>query len=480
MLSPVKAKKIVFGVITCLCFVFAALCAAGYYIYYRVNVFSLDITLQGEREITLEYGQRFADPGAEAVCFGTLFQKTPVAVPVETEGQVDTGKIGVYEIRYYAKYRGLTASASRTVTVADTQAPVITLVTDPEAYTLPGHSYQEEGFTAVDNYDGDITSLVQRKEADGKVVYTVTDSSGNTARAEREIVYDNPFVPEIILAGDAVMEMDVGEAYKEPGFSARDCSGGDVTAQVAVEGTVNRYVPGTYSITYSVTDGAGNTTTAAREVVVRERSPETAKGVIYLTFDDGPSPYTGQLLDILEKYKIKATFFVVNTGYPEEMTRAAELGHTIGIHSATHSYGKIYDSEDAFFSDLYKMQSVIEEYTGQTPALMRFPGGSSNTVSCFNPGIMTRLTQMVEEKGFRYFDWNVDSNDAGGASTAEEVFDNVISGVSSHTKSVVLQHDSREFSVMAVERIIQWGLENGYIFRQLDADSPTCHHGVNN
>jgi len=150
------------------------------------------------------------------------------------------------------------------------------------------------------------------------------------------------------------------------------------------------------------------------------------------------------------------------------------------MHSMTHSYSKIYASEDAFFNDLYGIQKIIKDQTGVESMLMRFPGGSSNTVSGFNPGIMSRLVDSVTSKGFHYFDWNVDSNDAGGARSAEQVFANVIAGVEGRTASVVLQHDIHGFSVDAVEKIITWGLANGYCFKALSEDSPACHHGVLN
>ena len=86
----------------------------------------------------------------------------------------------------------------------------------------------------------------------------------------------------------------------------------------------------------------------------------------------------------------------------------------------------------------------------------------------------------VEAQGFRYFDWNVDSYDAGGATTADQVFNNVVNGCKGNRWSVVLQHDIHGFSVDAVERIIQWGLANGYTFKAMTMDSPGCHHGVNN
>ena len=86
----------------------------------------------------------------------------------------------------------------------------------------------------------------------------------------------------------------------------------------------------------------------------------------------------------------------------------------------------------------------------------------------------------MQEQGFRYFDWNVDSNDAGGAKYTSEVYNNVINGVSKKQISVVLQHDSKEFSVNAVEKIILWGLSNGYTFLPLDESSPICHHTIRN
>ena len=178
---------------------------------------------------------------------------------------------------------------------------------------------------------------------------------------------------------------------------------------------------------------------------------------------------------------MKASFFVVNTSRIDIIKRTAEEGHTLAIHSYTHDYGKIYASDDAFFADLYAMQDVIYNLTGQRPVLTRFPGGSSNTRSLeYNKGIMTRLAKKLTELGFQYFDWNVSSGDAGGAKTAEQVYNNVISGVSGRTSSVVLQHDIKGFSVDAVEKILVWGICNGYSFQPLTFDSPTYHHGIRN
>lgn len=204
-------------------------------------------------------------------------------------------------------------------------------------------------------------------------------------------------------------------------------------------------------------------------------------GVIYLTFDDGPGKDTPRLLELLERYKAKATFFFADTPYASTIAQVAEGGHTLAMHTATHNFAKIYASDEAYFDDLNRIQSVIEQYSGQKPTFLRFPGGSSNTVSrSYNTGIMTRLTEQVEQMGYTYFDWDVDSGDANGAKTAEEIAHNVILGCSTRTAPVVLLHDIHSVTIDAIEEILLWGLSNGYTFEGLTADSPTCHHPVKN
>lgn len=464
----------------------------------RANQYTVWMELLGDAEITLEYGQSMDDPGAKGWRQGKLYNDEIVELEVRTETNVDLTKLGTYQVTYTVEFVGLTATKTRTIHVVDTQAPVIELTSDPEGFTLPGAAYQEEGFAATDNYDGDLSDQVVREEKDGVVIYTVSDASGNSTTVTRTIVYNDVTAPNLKLEGKTEITIDEGSKWAEPGYIATDDAEGDVTSKVTVEGAVDPSKPGTYELTYTVTDNYGNSTVAKRTVVVKklpppvedpskepekepEKKPETSgEKVIYLTFDDGPGKHTKELLEVLAKYDVKATFFVCTTGYKETLADIAAGGHSLAIHSKTHDYDTIYASEDAFFEDLYAVQAMIKEYTGITTNLLRFPGGSSNRVSSFNPGIMTRLTKLVQEKGFYYFDWNVDSNDAGGAKTADEVFQNVVNGVKNRKNSVVLQHDIQGFSVDAVERIIQWGLENGFTFKALDENSPSCHHSVKN
>ena len=436
------------------------------------------LELLGDEIITLEFGQTYEDPGTR-VLYENQVVETAISV---TMPQMNA--LGSYTVVYTATYEGFSDTVQRTVNVVDTTAPVITLLEIPGYCPEIGETYEEEGFTAMDAHDGDLTDRVERTVDGDVITYTVTDASGNTATVTRDIVYGDNVAPVITLLGDTEITIIAGTDFEDPGYTAVDGVDGDLTAQVEVTGSYEKYLPGSYTFTYTVTDAHGNTATAERTIIVQGLvQPETVTPegkVIYLTFDDGPSSYTLDLLEVLEKYNIKATFFVVGTagmGYVDEI---AAGGHSIGIHSYTHDFYDIYASEEAFFDDFFKLHDEIYRRTGIKTTLCRFPGGSSNTISRFNPGIMTRLTTAVEAMGFQYFDWNVDSDDAGRASTADEVFENVTRGVSKRDVSIVLQHDIKRFSVEAVERIIQWALANGYTFLPLDATSPTCHHPINN
>lgn len=465
--------------------ILALLVGIGAWVY-SSNEFSVAVTLNGESTVTLEYGQSYEEPGATAVFYGSLLQKEPVQLQVQITGNVDTTKLGSYVLHYTASYDYFdrySGGASRVVQVVDTQAPVITLNTVEGAYTPIGQEYKEEGFTATDNYDGDLTDQVQTTREDGKVYYTVADSSGNQTTVVRDIVYFDPNPPVLTLRGGSNYIVYQGDAFSDPGYEALDQEDGDITDRVVVSGTVDSAKMGTYTLTYTVKDRFGNQVSVNRTVTVREPLPPIPTDplppngkVICLTFDDGPSKHTDRLLDILKKYNVKATFFVVNTGYLSTVERIAAEGHTVALHTYTHNFDKVYASEDAYFADLIKIQNAVYQYTGQTAMIIRFPGGTSNTISKFNPGIMSRLVPQVKARGFRYFDWNVDSNDAGGARTADQVYENVVKGIGSKSFSVVLQHDTHGFSVDAVERIIQWGLANGYTFEALDMNSPACQH----
>lgn len=188
------------------------------------------------------------------------------------------------------------------------------------------------------------------------------------------------------------------------------------------------------AVALNVDSGSGINNTSDGEKSIKK---------VYLTFDDGPSIYTEQILDILDKYGVKATFFVTGEAGIEQAKRykmISDRGHTIGMHSFSHRYSEIYKSEENFSKDVDKIRNFLEEVTGKTPVIYRFPGGSSNRVSATDMG---KLCKYLTENNIRYFDWNVSSGDASGQTLSpERIVANCMAGIDNHKNSVVLFHDT--------------------------------------
>ncbi len=195
--------------------------------------------------------------------------------------------------------------------------------------------------------------------------------------------------------------------------------------------------------------------------------------VVYLTFDDGPGPYTEKLLNYLRSYGVKATFFVTNQNpnYIKLLKTMADDGHAIGVHTLTHQWN-IYSSESAYLKDFNAMHDIIKEQTGIDTKIFRFPGGTSNTVSrSYCRGIMTKLSKTMTNAGYYYFDWNVDCYDTSGYSSSE-IARTTINQIKGKSVSIVLMHDIKKATVEAIPTIIEYGLANGYSFEVLDENSP--------
>ena len=227
-------------------------------------------------------------------------------------------------------------------------------------------------------------------------------------------------------------------------------------------------------------DDAGNEASVSRKVFIKKRD---AVGTIYLTFDDGPKEgTTNVILDILKEEGVEATFFVTNGGPDELIKREYDEGHTVALHTASHDYATVYASVDAYFNDLNIVSTRVKNITGEESKIIRFPGGSSNTVSRhYCVGIMSTLTQLVLERGYRYYDWNVSSGDAaGGTVTKEMVYSNVVNSLSRDRINVVLMHDIKPYTRDALRDIIRYGKENGYTFERITPATQMVTQRVNN
>lgn len=230
---------------------------------------------------------------------------------------------------------------------------------------------------------------------------------------------------------------------------------------------------------------AAEAATGAPKPLAPGENPDWSNKTIYLTFDDGPSPRTPEVLKILRDNGVKATFFVTHISGKSShyMKDIVAEGHTIALHSYTHDYDKIYASEEAYFADLQQISDLVYSETGVRTNLIRFPGGSSNIVSRFNPGIMTRLTQQVTDKGYVYFDWNVVSGDANrGGATAQQIINNCRKVSKKSDAVIVLMHDSAEkrTTVEALPEVIAYYKAAGCKFATITESTPPAHQRVAN
>lgn len=445
----------------------------------------------------------------------TTYHFQNITNSVNINDEVDYTKAGEYEVKYEVNtILGKYVKTSK-VKVVDNICPKITLKESVDYKISYKAEYVEPGFSAIDQNDGDLTDkVIQTKEIidenNFKIKYEVEDSSHNKCEVIRNVTIVDDVPPVITLNGNDNMELIINGKYDEQGAKAEDEKDGDLTSSIEIDGTVDTSKEGTYSITYKVKDKSGNEAVVKRNVIVKKQvvqantntnktkttsqnannnaqtTTATQKGVIYLTFDDGPSSnITPKVLDILKQKGVKATFFILNYDSNGEklVKRAYSEGHTIAIHGYSHDYSQIYVSEEAYMSNIKKLQEKIKNSTGYNATITRFPGGSSNTVSKkYNKGIMTRLTKLVVNSGYKYFDWNVSSGDAGGVSNSDQLYNNVVNGLSKSKANVVLMHDfsSNQKLLDALPRIIDYGLANGYTFERITESTPMVTHRVNN
>lgn len=222
--------------------------------------------------------------------------------------------------------------------------------------------------------------------------------------------------------------------------------------------------------------------TEPEELKEEEAEPEETEYAkrIYLTFDDGPSSNTNEILDILKEYDVKATFFVVgktDEASKEAYKRIVAEGHTLGMHSYSHKYDEVYQNRESFIEDLTKLQEYLYEVTGVWSRYYRFPGGSSNTVSQVE---MQELITWLNENDITYYDWNIVSGDAvSGRITKDMLVNNCLSGVEAHSECMILMHDAaqKEATVEAIPEIIaQIRLRGDACFLPVTDDTVPIQH----
>ena len=325
--------------------------------------------LIGEQKVEIEYGTEYKDAGATAKAkFSDISNKIVV------ESNVDTSKIGTYTVTYKVPNNKKYDTYTRTVIVKDTQAPIITLNGEENVEIDFGKTYEDEGCSKVeDGYDGELSvdNIVKEEKkldnGDIEIHYTISDSSSNKADKVRHIKVVDKTAPVIKLNGKAFVSLKTNEQFNDEGATAEDNKDGDLTSKITKEGSVDTSKDGKYTITYKVKDSSENETIVTREIMVgnlgKAAMKTQATGVIYLTFDDGPSANTTpRILDTLKEKGVNATFFIINYSDANEalVKRAVAEGNAIGIHGYSHDYKTIYSSLDAYYENITKLQEKIK------------------------------------------------------------------------------------------------------------------------
>lgn len=428
---------------------------------YSINVFGKEnvrLTLNGPASMTVNYGEEYIDPGAAAMADGN-----ELAV---RSTKPDTRKIGKQKIVYSCTYNSTVYAVERELSVIDSEPPVITVGyanDEPPTWMTAATEYIVE---AADNVDGDLTSKITARTENGKTIYTVTDSSGNTCeKTVNALKKDEAPVITVDAEIEVCYEDEPISIYT--GYRAVDGSGNDLTQYVEIDdGDYDGGSEGTYEILYTLTNRQGETVSAKKTVIVlRHRNPEYVldeRKTIFLTFDGGPSATLYPILDTLDKYGVPATFFVSATNNSiQYISDIAASGHSIGVYTYSNNLSSIYRSFEAFDEDFGKIQEVVSRATGDFTNLMRFPSGSGTVY-----GQTADLQRYYENEGFQVIGWTGDPGEGYAATTAgaATLADAAIAAIREGYKNIIRLHDNSEATVGALEDIILWGLNNDYTF----------------
>lgn len=195
------------------------------------------------------------------------------------------------------------------------------------------------------------------------------------------------------------------------------------------------------------------------------------KKVCYLTFDDGPSNNSEEILDILAKYDAKATFFLIGEEIREGnrliIERIIDEGHTIGLHSNVHDFDKLYVGVEACVRDFEAEQNLLREEYGIDTKIFRFPGGSACS---YMNGQRKSYIQAMKEKGYTGFDWHVSGEDSYGNPTVWSIQRNVFDNIGDYEKPIILLHDINiaDATVEALPGIMEQLHAQGYCFETLE------------
>lgn len=464
-----KRRRFHLGRLLAVLLVPLVLIAAIYFVYLKLNPLQLKA-----RDIVVEYKEKFDPKDNIKRVFGGSKDD------VKIEGTIDTNAKGEYPITYTYGNEKINAI----VNVKDQKPPVLTLQeakVDMKDKGDPKLIIKEVKDASEVTFDFKYDKKTFDERGKHKIEVTATDEDGNTTTETGTLIREEDSKAPTLVDPDQKITIKQGEELDLSAIKVKDDF--DPEPTVTMDEEFDSEEAGKQTITIKVSDRSGNEKEYEQIVNVKE-DPAYGKKVVYLTFDDGPSENTAKILDILDKYNAKATFFVTGNHpeYNKYMKRAAKEGHTIGLHTYTHNYSQLYSSEEAYFDDLQQISDIVEDVTGKKSKVIRFPGGSSNMISAnYVDGLMTTLTQKVQEQGYQYFDWNVDSTDASGNGVpVSQLVENATASDDQYINILMHDTDAKDTTVEALPEIIKYYKDKGYVFLGLDTDSYAPHHNVVN
>lgn len=464
-----KRRRFHLGRLLAVLLVPLVLIAAIYFVYLKLNPLQLKA-----RDIVVEYKEKFDPKDNIKRVFGGSKDD------VKIEGTIDTNAKGEYPITYTYGNEKINAI----VNVKDQKPPVLTLQeakVDMKDKGDPKLIIKEVKDASEVTFDFKYDKKTFDERGKHKIEVTATDEDGNTTTETGTLIREEDSKAPTLVDPDQKITIKQGQELDLSAIKVKDDF--DPEPTVTMDEEFDSEEAGKQTIMIKVSDRSGNEKEYEQIVNVKE-DPAYGKKVVYLTFDDGPSENTAKILDILDKYNAKATFFVTGNHpeYNKYMKRAAKEGHTIGLHTYTHNYSQLYSSEEAYFDDLQQISDMVEDVTGKKSKVIRFPGGSSNMISAnYVDGLMTTLTQKVQEQGYQYFDWNVDSTDASGNNVpAAQIVEHATGSDEQYINILMHDTDAKNTTVEALEEIIKYYKDQGYVFLGLDTSSYPAHHTVQN
>ncbi len=386
------------------------------FVLYIYNPF-LQLRLNGSEIVKINIGSEYIDQGAKASYF-----KDDLTSKIKIEGKVDTDKLGEYTLKYILKRGDTVREVSRKVIVADLASPEITLVGNNEV-VLCGKEYVEDGYKAIDNIDGDITNKVETKKESNRIIYSVTDNSGNKKEVVRVLIPGDNVNPVITLKKSDILTFEENSEYKEFGATATDNCDGDISSKIEIISNVDTSKHEIFEVIYKVKDSNGNEGIAKRKVKIYNHD-DLNKG--YKEIIEGPT-YIKNILIVNKKYSVPKNFKADNQGalkaLKELQNAAKEAGHSMPLKSGYRDYNyqkalyeKYKNKNGIEYADIISAHPGHSEHqTGLafdvgigSVSFGRTPAGIWLNENCAKYGFIIRYPEYKQAiTGYKYEPWHI-------------------------------------------------------------------------